>query len=611
MMQSFMGIEPVVGRGDDLSLDLTGWMAMVDTFVPPSDSATAERFQSAMADSGVKFGSVASLKLPEMKDGVVGAFISSERSESHGHLNVGSERVLPENVEPEDVAKSVLPERVVLVERDVPIAPKGMDSVSLWRRGDAMHGQDAVAQSTESKEVPSGQLVNTFVSVFKDMPVEHDVEVGKGVPNELRNVVGNDTRKTEVIITEVGRAVSPKPTKVNDSVVGALIFPKRSESQVQFNVGSEHVLPENVKPADISNRVLPAKGEALDVAKSILPEKAVLVERDVPIAPKGMDSVSLWRRGDATHGQDVTAQSTKSNEVPSAQPVSPSAAVSKAMSVEHDVEVGKSAPNEVRNVNGDDTRKTEVIITEVGRAVSPKPTEVNDSVVGALIFPKQSESQVQFNVGSEHVLLENVKPADVSSRVLPEKGETLDVAKSILPEKTVLVGRDGGAALQNQEGMPVRRQGDGLSYQNIVKAHQMPSDGNEPVQVIAPAPLPIELPAVTVQQQSAAAVATHDVVKMFVAAAEAVADAILVSSGFENGEGRILVRLQPEVLGGSEVQITAKGGTLTIVVNPASQDVQTVVEANRTQFEQYLAEKVHSWRIAVAVKKGDKTDERV
>jgi flagellar hook-length control protein FliK len=116
---------------------------------------------------------------------------------------------------------------------------------------------------------------------------------------------------------------------------------------------------------------------------------------------------------------------------------------------------------------------------------------------------------------------------------------------------------------------------------------------------------------VTVQQQSAAAVATHDVVKMFVAAAEAVADAILVSSGFENGEGRILVRLQPEVLGGSEVQITAKGGTLTVIVNPASQDVQTIVEANRTQFEQHLAEKVHSWRVAVAVRRGEKTNERV
>ena len=130
-------------------------------------------------------------------------------------------------------------------------------------------------------------------------------------------------------------------------------------------------------------------------------------------------------------------------------------------------------------------------------------------------------------------------------------------------------------------------------------------------QVIAPAPLPIELPAAAVRQGPATSVGTPDVVRMFVAAAEAVADAILVSSGFENGEGRILVRLQPEVLGGSEVQITAKGGMLTVVVNPASQDVQMIVEANRTQFEQHLAEKVHLWRVAVAVRRGDKTNDRV
>ena len=150
-----------------------------------------------------------------------------------------------------------------------------------------------------------------------------------------------------------------------------------------------------------------------------------------------------------------------------------------------------------------------------------------------------------------------------------------------------------------------------VELHSMIRSREMPTDSHESVQIIAPAPLPIELPAAAVQRQSAVAVATPDTVKMLVAAAEAVADAILVSSGFENGEGRILVRLQPEVLGGSEIHITVKGGTLTVVVNPASQDVQMIVEANRTQFEQHLAEKVHSWRIAVAVKKGDKIDERV
>ena len=94
-------------------------------------------------------------------------------------------------------------------------------------------------------------------------------------------------------------------------------------------------------------------------------------------------------------------------------------------------------------------------------------------------------------------------------------------------------------------------------------------------------------------------------------AAEAVADAILVSSGFANGEGSLIVRLRPEVLGGSEVWLVAKDGALTVFVNAATQDVQEMVETNRTRFEQHLAEKVHTWHISVAVKRGGRSDERV
>ena len=133
----------------------------------------------------------------------------------------------------------------------------------------------------------------------------------------------------------------------------------------------------------------------------------------------------------------------------------------------------------------------------------------------------------------------------------------------------------------------------------------------EQAQIIAPAPLPIEMPVATVLRQQPASPAPSDAVRTFVAAAEAVADAILVSSGFADGEGSVIVRLQPEVLGGSEVRIAAKDGTLTVVVNAATQDVQEMVEANRVRFEQHLSEKVHSWRISVAVRRGGKLDERI
>ena len=133
----------------------------------------------------------------------------------------------------------------------------------------------------------------------------------------------------------------------------------------------------------------------------------------------------------------------------------------------------------------------------------------------------------------------------------------------------------------------------------------------EQVQIIAPTPLPIELPTAPVHRQELAPAVPSDVTLMLVTAAEAVADAILVSTGFSNGEGSIIARLQPEVLGGSEVRIAVKDGTLSVVINAATQDVYEMVEANRTQFEQHLADKVHSWRISVAVRRGGKSDERV
>jgi flagellar hook-length control protein FliK len=310
-----------------------------------------------------------------------------------------------------------------------------------------------------------------------------------------------------------------------------------------------------------------------------LPEVRKTVGRDAPIAPHGHDGVAPMRRHeDALPSQRAVLQ-----------------------------------PRDALNY----TECKGAVFDRGVTAQEANTTATGDQhvqIVNAFETDSKTESKMQdVNVGSS-------VPLDRGCLPLPEVRKTVGREAPIAPH-----GHDGVAPMRRHEDalpsqcavlQPRNAQNytehkNVLPSQNLVKPHEMPSDSHDPVQVIAPAPLPIELPAATVQHQSAAAVATPDTVKMFVAAAEAVADAILVSSGFENGEGRILVRLQPEVLGGSEIQITVKGGTLTVVVNPASQDVQTIVEANRTQFEQHLAEKVHSWRISVAVKKGVKIDERV
>ena len=302
---------------------------------------------------------------------------------------------------------------------------------------------------------------------------------------------------------------------------------------------------------------------------------------------------------------------------------------------------------------------------DAGRAVSPVPPEVKDIVVGTFVEEpakphaqsgglsvppdrrRASLPEERRTVGRDvpiaphghdgvaPMLRREDAPPCQSAELEPQNTPNCAECKDAVPYRSVTAQdakatatdvrpvqivnaseTDSKTASKMQDAMvgssvPPDRRRASLPEERRTVGCDVPPDGHEAVQVIAPAPLPIELPAGAVPQQPAATVATPDIIKVFVAVAEAVADAILVSTGFENGEGRILVRLQPEVLGGSEVQITAKGGILTVVVNPASQDVQTIVEANRTQFEQHLAEKVHSWRVAVAVKKGDRIDERV
>ena len=367
------------------------------------------------------------------------------------------------------------------------------------------------------------------------------------------------------------RAVLPKPMGVKVDVGGALVEePAKPHAQL---VGSSVPLDRGRS----GGASLPGfVGASIEHA---LPEVRKTVGRDAPIAPHGHDGVAPMRRHE--------------DALPSQRAV--------------------LRPRDALNY-----------------------TECKGAVFDRGVTAQEANTTA---TGDQHVQIVNAFETDSKTE---SKMQDVKVGSSVsfdrgcvpLPEVRKTVGRDAPVAPHGHDGVaPMRRHEDALPSQravlqprnaqnytehknvlpsqNIVKPHEMPSDSHDPVQVIAPAPLPIELPAATVRHQSAAAVATHDTVKMFVAVAEAVADAILVSSGFENGEGRILVRLQPEVLGGSEIQITVKGGTLTVVVNPASQDVQTIVEANRIQFEQHLAEKVHSWRISVAVKKGVKIDERV
>ena len=63
MTQSLVGIEPVVGHSDGLSLNLSGRTSMADPFESVPDPAVAEKFKSAMAGGGADVGRTDSLEV--------------------------------------------------------------------------------------------------------------------------------------------------------------------------------------------------------------------------------------------------------------------------------------------------------------------------------------------------------------------------------------------------------------------------------------------------------------------------------------------------------------------------------------------------------------------
>jgi len=127
--------------------------------------------------------------------------------------------------------------------------------------------------------------------------------------------------------------------------------------------------------------------------------------------------------------------------------------------------------------------------------------------------------------------------------------------------------------------------------------------------VTAPQAAPVEGAA----PQAVTLVAPVDVVRMqaveatpsavLVQAAEAVADALLVTPGLLEGQGEILVQLRPDVLEGTEVKISVTGRQLDVVFQPQTVDMAVLIENCRTTLVQHLAAKIVSFNVSVDVRK--------
>ena len=92
--------------------------------------------------------------------------------------------------------------------------------------------------------------------------------------------------------------------------------------------------------------------------------------------------------------------------------------------------------------------------------------------------------------------------------------------------------------------------------------------------------------------------------EVLIAAAEAVADTIMVTPGLLAGEGQIRVQLRPDVLEGTEIRLNVTGRTIAVEFLPQTADMGVLIQRCLPQLEQHLAARIHSFTIAATVGTG-------
>lgn len=126
----------------------------------------------------------------------------------------------------------------------------------------------------------------------------------------------------------------------------------------------------------------------------------------------------------------------------------------------------------------------------------------------------------------------------------------------------------------------------------------------DPVVAVNDAPAITVTPADVVRTQTAAATeAAVSPSAVFVHAAQAVADVLLVSPGLLRGQGEIVVQLRPDVLEGTEVRIAVTGRQLNVQFCPTTVDMAVLLEGSRMQIASHLTAKIATFNVSVDVRK--------
>ena len=250
---------------------------------------------------------------------------------------------------------------------------------------------------------------------------------------------------------------------------------------------------------------------------------------------------------------------------------------------------------------------------------SPTPPALaTPSALPALATPSAPPALVGGDVlGAPRPSVE-VPPAESSSVVSPGVPVRPDVA--VVDESSVVAfaARRGRRALPSEGAVPG-------AVPSVLSAPSAPSASPAssapsalPVSFVVPeVSAPAAAPAAPVTAVEAVVAAftpsaarAVEPVQVLVEAARAVADTLLVTPGLLRGEGEIRIQLRPDVLDGTEIHIVVAGRQLTVAFTPPTPDLVALIEQSRPQLTAHLAERIHSFQIAVDVRRRVRSEER-
>ena len=384
-----------------------------------------------------------------------------------------------------------------------------------------------------------------------DLPIGSLNAIDSGVPccSTLAVAPGVDQPCCSTLAVEAGASTGAEETA---SVQPQAVAPETAE---QFDALMAETIADNRRLGEVllaleSTAVAPVVAQsscstlAVDVGASTGPEETTSGQQQVVVAEAVRPAVVESVRPEATTSvqqQVAVAEAVRPAVVESVRPEA-------TISVQQQVAVAQPVqPAAAEGV------RPEVTASGQQQAVVAEPVE---AAVVENVQPEETTSGQQ-----QVVVAEAVEPTEAIGSVQAEVDEM--------------------AAVETESDQP-----------QVAVAQPLPPTVVESVQ-------PAE--TASVRPQGAVAAVTPSVKTVMLEAANAVADALMVSPSIRRGEGEIIVNLKPDVLDGAVVKIEVKGGEMSVNFVSEVPATAALIEAAAPALVERLTEKmpIYTYRVEV------------